>query len=154
MRRQSSGPLDHEGHTNSALPHVKFVTPERTISRKIRLYRSVVAQKEDQGLVENVLSLQGLQHLPHAIVQRDDHRGVLFSVWIGDVCNPIHVDCRRLIIWRVHGIICQVEEKRLCRMVIDKGDCFPRESIGQIFRLSERCVPSKQGGIVVIRTRS
>ena len=47
-------------HTNSALIHVKFVTTEWIISRKIRLYRSVVAQKENQGLIKQVLILERL----------------------------------------------------------------------------------------------
>src|SRR5215475_11635076 len=82
--------------------------------------------------MEKVLGLQLCYNLSDSIVQCDRHRCVNLPWVIRNVADSVHISLRRLVIWLMDGIICQVEKERLCRMAIDKGDCLLSEKISQI----------------------
>src|SRR5262249_26190037 len=97
-RRQLPSPLDSERHANAPLPDRVLVTTKGIISRESLLWGPVVAEKEDESGVEKVLCLERLDHLPNNSVQRRYHRSVNSSVWIGDVCDAVHIGLRRSVI--------------------------------------------------------
>ena len=97
---------------------VSSFQPRRGASVKPDL-RSVITEKENECLFSEIVGAECLHHFANTVVQRCDHCGVGSSVWIADVCNTVEITLRSLIgaVWSVVG---QIEEKRLCRMAINK----------------------------------
>ena len=97
IRWKVPGPLDCERHPDTAFQGVELVTAEWLIACE-RLDRStVIAQKNNQRLIEKVLRLERLKNTADAIVQGHDHGSQKPPTWIGNIGYTIQIALRRFI---------------------------------------------------------
>src|SRR5437868_7028223 len=96
------------------------------------LWGAIVAEKKDQSVVEQVIRLERLQHLPDPIIQRQHHCRVLSPTEITNVRNAVHVGLRWSIIRGMHSVVGQIKKKRLRSVAVDKRNSLSRERIRQI----------------------
>ena len=119
-----AGPLQSEGDANTTFENIELVPSQRRIcstATRRRRHCAVVAQKNNERLIKNVLCLERLQQLPNPFIQRRNHCRIHSARWIGDVCDSVGVNLGGLTIRIVWGVVRHKKEERLRRVSIDEG---------------------------------
>src|SRR5207237_4363846 len=112
----------------------------RVVTDESRLRTSVVAEKEDNSVIQDVIILERLQDLSDPVVQRHHHGCVVPAVRVGDIGNSLQIDVRRLVVWCMDRVVGQIEKERLGGMIVNKSDRFTGESISKVLSFDKRRV--------------
>src|SRR5205814_9974087 len=102
-----AGPLEGEGDANTTFENIELVPSQRRIcstATRRRRHCAVVAQKNNERRIKNVLCLERLQQLPNPFIQCGNHCRIHSSRWIGDVCDSVGVDLGVWTVWVVGGV--------------------------------------------------
>jgi hypothetical protein len=138
-RGRDAGPRGNEGDPEPALVQRSLSAPERAGRADVR--RPIVRCKEQHGVRPHALRLERVHDAARALVEGLHHGRVdrPLLVAVRHARPVLSEEVRLRLVGPVHGVVRQVQKKRVGRVLPDKALGGPAQSIGEV-RVAFRAV--------------